>query len=504
MITIGNRLEVFFDDYIVDTERSTAKTKLWQPVRRGAAIVCDEAWEGNACGYPNIFYAEGKWYMYYRASAYVGGTSYFCRAESVDGITFTKPKFGIVEINGSSENNAFLDKAMVEALGAKHMNDFYAFYDENPACPAEERYKAVMSTAGDETLISLVSPDGLHFTRLGVMTDYGAFDSQNLAFYSKEYGRYFCYYRHHHKPDPTVSFDEYSFKQATADKLWDWDTMSTREPGPEDEDAKAMRDIRVMESFDFIHWTENKLIGLKDDKFQLYTNTVLPYPRAPHIFVGTPMRYNERKAWTPNYDELCGRDARMERIVKGYARAGLVVTDAIFMCTRDGYNFTRYDEAFMRPPVENPHSWMYGDCYAAAGLVETPSDIPGADNEYSFYVIENYRAQGGKEVFARYTVRLDGFVSKHAEAEEELLVTKELIYDGKNLYANLATSARGHAYFTLKCEGEEYCSYEIFGNSVNKKVSFRDPEAVARLSGKPVTLEVRLSDADLYSIRFGE
>ena len=83
-------------------------------------------------------------------------------------------------------------------------------------------------------------------------------------------------------------------------------------------------------------------------------------------------------------------------------------------------------------------------------------------------------------------------------------MTKELIYDGKNLYANLATSARGHAYFTLKCEGEEYCSYEIFGNSVNKKVSFRDPEAVARLSGKPVTLEVRLSDADLYSIRFGE
>ena len=100
--------------------------------------------------------------------------------------------------------------------------------------------------------------------------------------------------------------------------------------------------------------------------------------------------------------------------------------------------------------------------------METPSDIPGADNEYSFYVIENYRAQGGKEIFARYTVRLDGFVSKHAGAEEELLVTRELIYDGKNLYANLATSARGHAYFTLKCGGEEYCSYEIFGNSVNK------------------------------------
>ena len=194
----------------------------------------------------------------------------------------------------------------------------------------------------------------------------------------------------------------------------------------------------------------------------------------------------------------------MQRIVKGYARAGLAITDAIFMCTRDGYNFTRYDEAFMRPPVENPHSWMYGDCYAAAGLVQTPSEIPGADDEYSFYVIENYRATKGHEVFARYTVRLDGFVSKHAGAEEELLVTRELVYDGKTLYANLATSAGGYAYFTLKCEGEEYGSYEIFGNSVNKKVSFRTPEAVARLAGKPVVLEVRLYDADLYAIRFGE
>jgi hypothetical protein len=194
----------------------------------------------------------------------------------------------------------------------------------------------------------------------------------------------------------------------------------------------------------------------------------------------------------------------MERIVKGYARAGLAVTDAIFMCTRDGYSFTRYDEAFLRPPVENPHAWMYGDCFAAAGLAETPSDIPMADPEYSLYVIENYRAVGGQEMLVRYTVRLDGFVSRHAGEEEGLLVTKEFTYDGSALYANLETSARGYAYFTLVCEGEEYPSYEIFGNATDKRISFCDPGAVARLSGRPVTLRVRLRDADLYAIRFGD
>ena len=77
-------------------------------------------------------------------------------------------------------------------------------------------------------------------------------------------------------------------------------------------------------------------------------------------------------------------------------------------------------------------------------------------------------------------------------------------YEGEELYANLATSAKGYAYFTLRCGDEEYTSYEVFGNSVDKRIHFKDPAAVARLAGKPVTLTVRLRDADLYAIRFGK
>lgn len=502
MISIGSRREVFFDNFLINEEASTAKALLHSPVRRNIALACNAPWEGNICGYPNVFYAEGKWLFYYRSSGSFLGPFYFCRAESEDGIEWTRPSLGVIEINGSRDNNAVMDMALVRTFGAKHMNDCYVFYDENPACPAEERYKAVMSTAGDERLISLVSPDGIHFSYHGIMSEYGAFDSQNLAFYSHEHGKYFCYYRYEHKPDETVSFHEYSFKQATANKLWDEATMSTRAPGPEDEAAKMMRDVRVMESYDFIHWTESRPIGMKDGNVQLYTNAVSPYPRAPHVFIGFPVRYHERKAWTPNYDELCGREARLERIFKGYARAGLVITDGLFMCSRNGYDFHRYDEAFLRPPVEHPYSWMYGDCYAAAGIAETASDIPLADPEYSLYVIENYRAATGFDLIVRYTIRLDGFVSRHAGAEEAQAVTKEFTYQGGTLYANLATSAKGYAYFTLRCGDEEYTSYEIFGNSVDKRIRFPDEEAVARLSGRPVTLTVRMMDADLYAIRF--
>lgn len=505
MINIKNRREVFFDDFLINGEKTTAEKRLHRPIRKGAVIIHDEIWEGEHCLFSSVFYAEGKWRLYYRSgSGEPGRLNYVGYAESFDGITWKKPALQLVEINGSRNNNVILDMEIVKKWGCKHLNDCHVFYDENPNCPKDQRYKAVISTAGDESLISLVSSDGLHFEYLGLITDKGAFDSQNLAFWSKEHGKYFCYFRCEHIPDGTASFDEYSLLQNTANRLWDEETMSTRLPAPEDEDQKMMRDIHVMVSDDFIHWSESSLIGLKDDRVQLYTNVVSPYPRAPHMFVAFPTRYHERKAWTPNYDELCRRSTRLADMKRIYARIGLAITDGLFMCSRDGYNFTRYDEAFLPPPVENPESWRYGDSYVTAGLIETPSDIPWADNEYSLFVVENYGSTKGYDILVRYAIRLDGFVSRHSGEEEKLLVTKEFIYDGNNLYANIATSAKGHGYFTLKCGEQTYKSYEIFGNSVDKKISFIDPEAVKKLKGKPIILEVKLLDADIYAIRFGD
>ena len=75
------------------------------------------------------------------------------------------------------------------------------------------------------------------------------------------------------------------------------------------------------------------------------------------------------------------------------------------------------------------------------------------------------------------------------------------IYEGESLYANISTSAFGHLYFTLTCEGESVTSPEIFGDSIDKKIYFPD-DAVKRFSGKEVVLQIKLYDADLYSIRF--
>ena len=82
------------------------------------------------------------------------------------------------------------------------------------------------------------------------------------------------------------------------------------------------------------------------------------------------------------------------------------------------------------------------------------------------------------------------------------MVTKPFCYDGKDMFANISTSARGYIFFTLKsADGEVIESCEMFGDSTDKKIGFEDG-AVERLSGKEVVLEMRMLDADIYAIRF--
>ena len=55
-IKIGSRLELFCDDYLLDTVRTDASQLLHTPVRQDTVMVNDEPWEGNISNYFNLFY----------------------------------------------------------------------------------------------------------------------------------------------------------------------------------------------------------------------------------------------------------------------------------------------------------------------------------------------------------------------------------------------------------------------------------------------------------------
>ncbi len=475
MISISNRRECFFDEYLIDTDKNTAEFKLHEPIRRECALVHDAPWEGDGCDFHNIVKEDGFYRMYYLGWWMLekgkGKDIYVCYAESRDGLTWEKPDLGLFEFEGSTHNNIILDRK----THGSHIDNFMVFKDTNPSCPADERYKAVCQFAHHRPyrpeLICYFSADGIRFRKGHVITDKGYFDTLNVAFYDESIRKYRCYFRSFHAV-------------------------------PESGDLNAgVRDIRYIESEDFINWSEPVMLDFGDaEEVPLYTNLIGSYHRAPHMLVGFPTRYIERREWTPAFDELCGREKRLERM-NAHPRYGLTVTDCLFMCSRDGVHFKRYDEAFMRPEAEYPTGWVYGDCYPSYGLIETPSAIPGADNELSFYIFDGHW-MGEPTRLYRYSMRMDGFASLHAGAKEKLIVTKEFSFDGDTLYANIATSARGYAYFTLKGEdGSLLTSCEIFGNSTDKRIRFPGDDLSA-FRGKPVTLTVRMREADLYSIQF--
>ncbi len=499
MIDISSQRELFVDDYLINKDKTTAEQRLHVPVRRGVTFEFDSPWEGSNCGYPCVFFAEGKWRMYYRASCY-DRAAYICYAESHNGTHWIKPSLGIVEFEGSRANNIIFDFDMLSELGFKTLDNLFVFYDSNPECPAKEKYKMVMMWCGNGALLCLTSGDGLHFKKSHVLTRDGEFDSQNVAFFSAAHGKYYCYFRGEHTPDKAAPQIDISYSDKVAAMIYDPYKGAYKEPGAGD--RPFVRDVRVMESTDFKSWSEPKQIVMNGDDYQLYTSGINPYPRAPHIFFGFPNRYVERKYWSPAFEELCGKEDRLRRM-KSSPRGGLAINDTMFMASRDGYNFTRYEEAFLPPPPECPEAFVYGDGYISHGLIEVPSEVPGAENEYMLLVNEGYRSYERCNRLAKYTIRLDGFVSMHAGGEAKVLTTKEFTYCGEVLHVNIATSARHPVYFVLTDrDGNKYASHEVFGNSTDKRVHFLDEDAVAKLSGKPVTLEVMLHDADLYAIRF--
>ncbi|MBR5527875.1 MAG: hypothetical protein IKV97_02640, partial [Clostridia bacterium] len=154
------------------------------------------------------------------------------------------------------------------------------------------------------------------------------------------------------------------------------------------------------------------------------------------------------------------------------------------------------------PGPEDNENWIYGDCYPARGMVETPSEYEGCANELSLYCGKGYRARNID--FVRYTVRLDGVYSWYANAKGGSVLSKPFVMGGDKLSVNFATSALGHLRIKLcDCDGNELCGYDslnLFGDSVNRNVDFEKP--LSDLCGKTLRMKIELCDCHLYSFIF--
>ena len=454
-LDIGSRLELFVDNFLIDT-MDRVQLRLHHPVPREVVLVLDRLWEGITSGYPSTVFRDGNIYrMYYR------GTDWdfdkrrathivTCYAESKDGIHWTRPDLNLFEFGDSRRNNIVWPQ---DRLGSKF---FIAFKDDNPAAPEAQRYKAT-SAKTNYGFFGFASPDGIHWERI-----------QEEPFFPDEL---------------RTDWDHSTFWDPIRNRYWAflryWDGGGGSHRG-----SDGYRSIRYCTSKDFIHWSKWQPIEYDVPPnlgVQLYTNALRPYVRAPHILIGTPKRFAPARKKHPEHKY-----------------AGL--SDGGLLTSRDGVHFKLWQEAFIRPGLDQ-QNWIQRNMNTAVGIVET------GPSELSLYWVEHYYQEGCRR--RRGTLRTDGFVSVNAPYAGGQLTTRHLVFQGRRLVINYSTSAMGSVQVEIQDAagnpiegfGLDQCS-QIFGDEIERIVTWKGGSDVSRLAGKPVRLRFVMKDADLYSLRF--
>ena len=455
-VDIGSRLELFVDDFLIEKLDGTIRV-LHRPHDEGPVLVFDKPWEGQFCGYTTVIKDSDRFHLYYRGLPVVSkdddDIATTCYATSVDGIHWTKPELGIYEVMGTKKNNVILAK-----MGSITHN-FSPFLDTRPDADPARRFKALGGT-GEKGLFALVSADGVHWQKLSdepVITR-GAFDSQNVSFWSEAERCYVCYFRSWTK-------GEY----------------------------KGYRTVSRTTSPDFLHWSDPVEMNFGDTpREHIYTNQTHPYFRAPHIYMAIAARF------MPNRQVLTEEQAQALQVNPKYFKD---CSDAVFMTSRGG---NRYDRTFMEafiPPGYGLQNWVSRSNYPALNVVAT------GPAELSIYVNQNY-AQPTANLH-RYTLRTDGFVSVRALYKGGRMHSRLLTFSGHKLYLNFATSAAGEIRVEIRDSADrpipgytlEQCR-PLIGNEVERCVTWLNGDDVGSLAGSPVRLLFDMRDADLYALRF--
>ena len=458
VLAINDKREFFWDSYIVDDEKTTARRVLHSPVYKDDVIRFDKMWEGDTISGVNFLHIGGKYRMYYLAEnrgkmefcgEYETGTR-VCYAESVDGINWEKPKCKLRKYHGAYDNNILLDATDGDIQSIQVIWD-EEFWGYGLPCYCGI---AVIRTENGNELFGFESYDGFVFENRYKITSAGVFNSLCSAYWSKEINKYVC--------------------------LFDGCHM---------ENGKEISDIRAIFSGDLKEWSEPEIINIFDENgepgedYPLYCACARKYYRGEHLVVALPSAGTEENG-------------------KGIScREGILPADCVFMLSRDSRNWTRYDDSFITAGPEVNGVSRYEKCYPANGFAETEAPLEGADKELSLYAVSS--DEEGVQKLERYVMRVDGFVSMQGDFASAVLVTKPFIFKGDMLEINFATSSKGGLYVTLTDdEGNSAASTRIFGNRTDRVIDFEND--LRCFEGRTVVMTIELSDAEVYSFRFSK
>ena len=463
-IGVAGRKQLLFDRRFMEASEGIRIT-MNPPVKAGPVLVPDKPWEDfRLTSYFTVVQDGGLCRMYYSCFSKDQWHTpdsweehaYLCYAESDDGLAWRKPSLGIVEFEGSKDNNIILRSVV----------DGTVFID--PHAPPERRYK-LLSTAGPHKggLRVSCSADGIHFNLADAAVSPWNPDSQQNAFWDERLGKYAVYLR-----------------------------------GRSDMGIEVGNRLVVRAAIDDIEkdWSVEPRIVFRSDELDhpevdFYTNACIKYPWAQEAYLMFPAAYH-------HYPPEMGNDGLLDTCVAA---------------SRDGIEWRRPDR---KPYVCLGEASEWDACFVmmGVGLVRKGNRIyqyySGVDLSHGGTrgMSEDERKRWRRWGKIGATVqRLDGFFSADAEYTGGWFVTPPLAFSGNMLALNINTTAAGMAKVAmLDAEGEpvpgfaiEDCD-KIMGNDAAHVVTWRGDSDVSSLAGRSVRLRIEARSAKLYAFQFVE
>lgn len=433
-LKLGSRRELFVDSFLIESMNGVS-LKLHEP--QPAPPMTEPA---NNLEYGTVI-KDGDVFRLYtregRGAKFDGDSSEVTRyCESRDGIHWTRPKLGLHEIDGNRDNNVILHEKSV-------CHNFSPFLDTRPGVPADERFKALAGTIMRNPgggLIAFASGDGIHWRKLSekpVMTK-GAFDSQNVSFWSETEKKYVAYVR------------TFTAGVSTATE-WRLD---------------GLRSVSRATSDDFLHWTEPVPLHPNFEGEHLYTTLTHPYFRAPQIYIALPTRFHPQRGSS---------------------------TDILFMTARGDRPYDRtFREAFIRPGLD-PARWGNRSNYAALNVVQT------GPTEMSIYTTPFRRFTLRLDGFASAHAGADPgeLISKPLVFTGGVLALNYATSAGGSVRLEIQ-DAQGAPVPEFALQDHD----PLVGDAIDQAASWKKNRNLAALAGRTIRLRFVLREADVFAIQF--
>ncbi|MCX6894865.1 MAG: putative Ig domain-containing protein [Verrucomicrobia bacterium] len=449
-VQLGSRRHLFIDSVLLDTTNNVQRTvnipriePVVTPYLNGDLNVVDHAGE--------------VWVVL--PDSYESGVGAVRIYESANGTNFTAPSLGVIEYNGSTNNNLVLNHTPMWAG---------TFKDTNPNIPADERFKMTGWVANSGIQL-FTSGDLIHWRRNETMMLPLCSGGGSETYWDDQNG----YYKYFIKRDP--HFASPTCASAGGRTGVGFETRAVTKEWP----------FQVLASPYYAGWAspvvtcEGPVVFGTNSFGDVYRTRAIKYPWAPDVYLAFVWRF-------------AADDVRRTEL----------------SISRDGTNWTGLGATGLYLPSGMAiGGFTNGEAMMHYGLVRRGNSIW----QYADFNNGSHHGYNGvttMSAFARLVQRLDGFVSFDAGTNTGLATTRPLVFSGSRLVLNLDSHSGVTKVALLDTNGVALAGYAltdcdpITADSVNQIVTWHSNSSVASLSGTAVRVQLQMTQSKLYALQF--